>query len=149
MFIYLGLHSSSAVLHCFDDILVTRATAEVAFELLANFLLAGIGVFFAEVDCAQYHARGAKTALQAVALFESGLHGVHGAVRLGQTFDGSDLRVGRLGKQHIARLHRVAIDDDGASAALGGIATHVGAGEVEVFTQGLHQQSIGCRLNSD
>jgi hypothetical protein len=32
---------------------------------------------------------------------------------------------------------------------LGGIATHVGAGEVEVFTQGLHQQSIGCRLNSD
>jgi len=130
MFIGLGLHSSSAVLHCFDDVLVTRTTAEVAFELFTNFLLASIRVFFAEVDGTQHHARGAKTALKAMALFERGLHGVHGAIGLGQTLDGGDLRIGRLSQQHIARFHRVAVHDNGTSAALGGIATHVGAGEV-------------------
>jgi len=137
------------MLHCFDNVLITRAAAEVALELFTNFLLAGIGVFFAEVNCAQHHARGAETALQAMALLERGLHGVHGAIGLGQTLDGGNLGVGRLGQQHIARLHRVAVNNDGASTALGGIATHMGAGEVEVFTQGLYQQSIGCRLDSD
>ena len=63
-----------------------------------------------------------------MALFKSGLHGVHGAVRLGQAFDGGDLCVGYLGQQHIARLHRVAVDDDGTSTALRGVATHMGAG---------------------
>ena len=137
------------MLHCFDDVLVTGATAQIAFKLFTNFLLAGIGVFFAEVDGTQHHARGTETALQAVAFFKSSLHGVHGAIGFSQTLDGGNLGVSRLGQQHIARLHRVAINNDGTSAALGGIAAHVGAGEVEVFTQGLHQQSIGCRLDSD
>ena len=118
------------MLHCFDNVLVTGATAEVAFKLFTNFLLAGIGVFFAEVNCAQHHARGAETALQAMALLERGLHGVHGAIGLGQTLDGGNLRIGRLSQQHIARFHRVAVHDDGTSASLGGIATHEGAGEV-------------------
>ena len=65
-----------------------------------------------------------------MALFERGLHGVHGAIGLGQTLDGGNLRIGRLSQQHIARFHRVAVHDDGTSAALGGIATHMGAGEV-------------------
>ena len=137
------------MLHCFDNVLITRAAAEVALELFTNFLLAGIGVFFAEVDGTQHHAWGTETALQAMALLEGGLHGVHGAIGLGQTLDGGNLGVGRLGQQHIARLHRVAVNNNGARAALGGVATHMGAGEVEVFTQGLHQQSIGCRLDSD
>ena len=127
------------MLHCFDNVLITRATAQIAFKLFTNFLLAGIGVFFAEVDSAHDHAGCAKTALQAVALLEGSLHRVHGAVGLGQAFDGGDLCVGCLGEQHIARLHRITIDDDGASATLRSIATHMGAGEMEVFTQGLHQ----------
>ncbi len=74
---------------------------------------------------------------------------MHGAVGLGQAFDRGDLGISRLCEQHIARLDGVAVHDDGTSAALGGIATHMGAGEVEVFTQGLHQQGIRCRLDSD
>ena len=137
------------MLHCFDNVLVPRTTAQIAFELFAYFLLAGVGVFFAEVDSAHHHAWRTKTALQAMAFFKRSLHGVHGAVGLGQTFDGGDLSIGCLGEQHIARLHCIAIDDNGACAALGGVATHVGTGEVEVFTQGLHQQRIRCRFDSD
>ncbi len=134
MCIGLGLHGSSAVLHCFDNVLVPRATAEVALELFANILFAGVGVFFTQVDGTQHHAWGTETALQAMALFKCSLHGVHGSVGLGQTLDGGDLCIGCLGEQHIARFHRVPVDDDGASAALGSVATHMGAGEVEVFT---------------
>ena len=70
------------MLHSFDDVLITRATAEVALELLANLLLAGVGVFLAKVDSAHHHAGGAETALQAMAFFKCRLHGVHRAVCL-------------------------------------------------------------------
>jgi hypothetical protein len=39
-----------------------------------------------------------------------------------------------LCQQHIAGLDRIAVDDHGAGAALGGVATHMGASETEVLT---------------
>ena len=90
------------MLHCFDNVLITRAAAEVAFKLFTNFLLAGIGVFFAEVDGTQHHARCAETALKAMALLERGLHGVHGAIGVCQAFNGGDLGALGLGGEHVA-----------------------------------------------
>ena len=78
----------SAQLNGLDDILVARAAAQIALELLANFRLARVGTSGAQIHRAHDHAGRAKAALQAVALFEGGLHGVQGAIGLGQTFDG-------------------------------------------------------------
>jgi hypothetical protein len=85
--------------------------------------------------------------LQTVAFFECGLHGVQSAIRLGQTFDGGDLLALDLAQQHIARLHGVAVHNNGARTTLRGIATHMGAREFEIFSNGLHQQSVGRGLD--
>ena len=122
--------------------MVTGAAANIAFEQGANLACVCFGVVGAQVYCAHHHAGRAIAALQAVALFERGLHGVHGAVGLGQAFNGSDLAAVGLGGQHIARLDGAAVLDDRAGAALGGVATHMGAGELQVLPQHLHQQGV-------
>ena len=54
------------------------------------------------VNRAHDHAGGAKTALQTVALFEGGLHGVHGAIGMRQAFNGGDFGALGLGGEHVA-----------------------------------------------
>ena len=90
------------MLHGLDDILVTGATAQIAFEQFANFEFAGVGVTLGDVDCAHDHAGRAETALQAVTFFECRLHGVHGAVGLGHAFNGGDFGALRLCGEHVA-----------------------------------------------
>ena len=91
----------------------------------------------------------AKTALKAVALFECRLHGVQGAIGLGQAFDGGDLSALRLERQHIAGLDALTIDDHGARPALGCIAAHVGAGQVQRLPEHLDQKGVGLNLQGD
>ena len=86
-----GLHGGSALLHSQDDVLVARAAAQVAFELFANLCFVGVGMALTQVHRTHHHARGAKAALQTVALLERRLHRVQRAVGSGQPFDGGDL----------------------------------------------------------
>ena len=102
----------------------------------------------AQIDRAHDHAGGAKAALQAVTLFEGGLHGMHGAVGGGQTFDGGDLSAGSLSGQHVAGLDGTPVHHDGAGAALRGVAAYVGSGEVQAFAQYLHQQGVGRHVHA-
>ena len=95
-------HSGCASAHRFDNVLVTCAAANIAFQMLANFNLAGFGVVIAQVDRAHHHAGGAKAALQAVAFFKRRLHRVHGAVFGGQAFNGGDVCTLGLCGQHVA-----------------------------------------------
>ena len=101
-FLISRLHGCSALLHGLDNILITGATAQVALELLANHLLAGLWMALAKVNGTHDHAGGAIPTLQAMAIFEGGLHGVHGSVGIGQTLDGCDLRALGLRQQDIA-----------------------------------------------
>ena len=135
----LSFHSSRTLLHGLDDVLVTRATAQIAFEQFANFGFAGIGVAIGNVDGAHDHARGAETALQAMALFERGLHGVHGAIGLGHAFDGGHFCALGLCGEHVARLDCAAVDMDRASTTLGGVATDVCASEFEMLAQSVDE----------
>jgi hypothetical protein len=61
----------------------------------------------------------------------------------GQAFDGGDLGAVVLHGQRVARLDGAAVQQHGAGAALGGVATHMGAGELEVLAQRLHEQRVG------
>ena len=101
----LGFHGGSTLLNRFDNVLVTGATAQIAFELLANFSFAGMGVALAQIDGAHDHARGAKAALQAVMIAEGLLHGMQRAVGSGQPLDGGDRLALGLNGQHGAGLH--------------------------------------------
>jgi len=145
----LSFHSSTTLLHGFDNVLVTRATAQIAFEQFANFEFAGVGVAVGNVDRAHDHARCAEAALQAMAFFECGLHGVHGAIGLGHTFNGGNFGALCLCGEHVARLDGTAVDMNGTCATLGCIAAHVGAGEFEVLAQCVDEQSVGGCVNGN
>jgi hypothetical protein len=114
---------------------VARAAAQVAFERLAHFLLAGVRMALGEIHGVHHHARGAEAALQAVVLLEGCLHRVQRAVGLGEALDGEDVGPLRLHGEHRAGLHRLAVHVHGAGAALRGVAAHVRAGETQVLAE--------------
>ena len=127
--------------------LIAGAAADIALEQFADLALAGARMLVAQIDRAHDHAGGAKAALKPMAVFEGGLHGMHGAVGFGQTLDGGDLGAAGLRCQHIAGLDRMAIHQHGAGAALGGVAAHMGAGQLQTLTQKLHQQRMRWSLH--
>ena len=143
-----GGHGLLAGLHCFDDILVARATAQIAFQQFTDFAFRGFRVVCDQIDCTHHHPGGAKAALQAVAFFERGLHRVHGAVGLGQAFNGGDVGTTGLGGQNIARFNGAPVHLYRAGPALGGIAADMGAGEFEGFAQGLYQERVGGEVKA-
>jgi hypothetical protein len=125
---------------------VARAAAEVAGERLANLILARVGILRQQVGAGHDHARRAVAALEAVVLPEALLH----RVQIGFGADALDRRhLGAVGlcRQHGARLDRVAVEVDGASPAVGGVAADVGAREPQVVTQIVHEQEARLHLS--
>src|SRR5437773_1888711 len=59
-------HRLGGVLDGLDDVVVARAAAEVALELMANLVLRRLGVALDELRRRHDHARGAEPALQGV-----------------------------------------------------------------------------------
>src|SRR5205823_5269934 len=86
------------VLDRLHDVLVTRATAEVAFERVPDLLVGRMRVALEQRHARQDHARRAVAALQTVFLPESLLNRVQFAV-LRQTFDRQDLRAVGLDRE--------------------------------------------------
>lgn len=64
------------------------------------------------------------------------------AIGCGKTFDGGYAKTISLDGEHIAGFHRFAVDEHGTSAALGGVATDVGACEALLLAQKLDQASV-------
>src|SRR5262245_42499093 len=119
-----------------DDVVIAGAPAQVALEPVPDLVLAGIRRPLAQVGRTHDHARRAEPALQAVVLVERGLHRVELAA-LRQALDRGDLGALGLDREHRAGLDRLAVDVDGARAALAGIAADVRSGEPEVLAQRL------------
>jgi hypothetical protein len=97
-------------------------------------------VVLGEVDRVHHHSRGAEAALQAVMLLERRLHRVQGAVRLRHALDGQYVGALGLHRQHRTRLHGFAVHLHRASAALGGVAADVSAGEAKLLANERHQK---------
>jgi hypothetical protein len=70
------------------------------------------------------------------------LHGVQGAVRGGQPFDGLDLPAAHCVGEHGTGIMRDIIDQHGAGAALGAVAAEFGAGEAQFIAQGRGQRFL-------
>src|SRR3546814_871932 len=93
----LPLHARGGRLDGLDDVVITRAAADVALQPLADLVFLGIGVLLQKVHGGHHHARRAEAALQPVMLAEGRLPGVQPAV-LRQPLDGGHLDRKRVGE---------------------------------------------------
>src|SRR4029079_7151069 len=87
----------------------------------------------------EHHARRAEAALQAVLLHEALLDGIEHPVAL-EALNGRDLVARSACRQHRARLHRLAVHQHDARAAVGRVAAPVRAGQVEVVADEVDEQ---------
>src|SRR4051812_17065493 len=125
-------HAGGARAHGLDDVVVTGAPAQVAFEPVPDLVLARIRRAATQVGRTHDHPRCAEPALQAMVLLERGLHRVQLAAG-GEPLDRGDLGALGLDREHGARLDGLAVNVDGARAALAGVAADVRAGEPELL----------------
>jgi hypothetical protein len=79
-------------------------------------------------------------------LAEGRLHRVQFAI-VTQAFDRSDLGALRLNGQDRAGFDGASIQMHGTGAALSGIATHVGSGEMQLITDQLDQKGPGINVD--
>src|SRR5690606_5952218 len=115
-------HGGGRRLDRFDDVVVTRAAAEIALQPLADLALGRAGVALEQVRRRHHHARRAEAALQAVIVLEGLLDDAERAVRVGHALDRPDLRALARGGEDRAGLDAVTIYMDDAGAALAGVA---------------------------
>jgi hypothetical protein len=102
-------HGRSACFDRFNDVVVTRAAAQIAFEPFANFPFGGVGVFFHQIDRAHDHAWCTEPTLQAVIFPECFLHWMQ-CIAIRQAFDGADIGTIGLHCQRRAAFNRRAVN---------------------------------------
>ena len=105
----------------------------------------GLGILLQQPVGADDHAGGAEAALQAVHFAKAFLQRVQRAVRAGDALDGEDPGALGLHREHGAGFYRLAVEIDGAGAAMAGLAADMRAGEGGGVAQEMHQQ--GARLD--
>jgi hypothetical protein len=124
-----------SVLDGFHDVVIARASAKVARDAPADFVLGRVGIVREQIGGAHNHAGCAKAALQAVLFFEAFLQGMELAA-LGHAFDGQHFLAVGLHGEHVAGFHGAAIEQYGAGTAVGCVAADVRTGEGEVAADG-------------
>jgi hypothetical protein len=124
-----------------DDIMVARATADVAFQAVADVTFAELsGAFMNQVDPAHDHARRTKAALQTVMLPEHRLQGMKLAIVGCHPFDGRDRAAARLPCKHRTGFDGITIDKNHARTTLAGVATHMRSGQSKLVLEQLDQK---------
>src|SRR5712691_4501988 len=132
-------HGGGRRLHRLDDVHVARAATEVALETLPDLVIGRVRVLREEVGRGHDEAGGAVAALQAVLVPERLLQRVELAV-LGHALDRGEVPALGLDGEHRAALHRLAVDEDRAGAALAGVTSDVGSGEPGNIADVMHEQ---------
>ena len=133
-----GLHGS-------HNVLIAGAAAEVAVDPARISSSLGTDCRSRRSTRGHDHARRAESTLQAVLFPEGVLDRVKLAVR-GEALDRVTLRAVGLHGEDGARLHRRAVQEDGAGAALARVAADVRAGETERVAQEMDEQQAGLDL---
>src|SRR5215208_1827138 len=124
----------------FDDVPVAGAAADVPLDRLRDLFVGRAGVLSQQRRRAHQHARRAVAALQSVVVAEGLLEGAQ-LLLFREPLDGLDRRAVRLHREQHAALHERAVEDHAASAAVAGIAADMGASQVEVVADQVHEQA--------
>ena len=121
------------------DRTIAGAAAQIAFQRRAEIL----ALRLVQGCAGQDHARGAEPALKGLRVEKRLLHRVRAAIA-GEAFDGGDgMAVGAEGGDQAA-VHRLAVDQHGAGAAIAGVATLLDA-EMPELAQESSQALPGAR----
>src|SRR5215210_6408381 len=131
-----------------DDVLVARAAADAAGDRGADLLLARVRVHVEQPARGHQHAGGAEAALERVLLVEALLHRVERAAGL-ERLDRADLVALAHGGEDRARLHRLAVHQHDAGAAVGGVAAPVGPGQPRVLADVVDEQAARLDVVAD
>jgi hypothetical protein len=91
------------------------------------------------------HARRAEAALQPVMFAEHLLNDAEAAILVHQTFNGGHIRTIGLRHEYRAGFYRLAVDIDGAGAAMAGFTADMRAGDAQVFPKEMDQQRARFR----
>jgi len=129
------------------DMDVAGTAAQVTRQAFMNLRLSRRGRVSQQTRRCHDHAGRAKAALQAVALGKGRLNRVQ-LRTFGQSFNRGDLSTVGLHCQHGARLDRVSVHEQSATAALAGVAADVGAGQFQRATQDVGEQGPVFDLHS-
>src|SRR6266852_3643035 len=127
------------------DVVVARAAAEVALELVADLRLRGLRVTLEHLVGRHDHPGRAEPALQPVFLPEPLLDRVQLAV-LRQPLDRHDVGAVHLDGEEVARLDGLAVHEDRARAALAGVTADVRPGEAHGLADVVHQEKAGLHF---
>ena len=125
---------------------IGRAPAEMAGEHLLDLVVGRVGVLLQE---RLRHGQPAGGAVAAVGrhVADADLLDRIERVVVAEPFDGQDRLLGRLVREHVARIVRRAVDHHGAHAAGRAVAAAHRAGEPDLF--GDHLPERGARLVLD
>src|SRR5579884_31975 len=126
--------------HRLDDVLIPGAAAQVAGQPIFDVVDSGVGIALQQLVGAHEKAGGAEPALQAVLVAVGLLDRMQLAVRAGQPFDRHQVGALSLDGEHDARAHGLAVHQDGAGAAYAVLASDVGAGQIALVAQEIHQR---------
>lgn len=135
-------HLFRPVLNGLNDMGITRAAAEIAFQTMNDLFASGIRICLQELDTGHDHSRRAEAALQRVALPKTCLNRMQFPVAA-QAFDGRDVRAIRLNREHGAGFHRFSIQQDGARAAQARFASDVRPRQPAAVPKEMNQKQAG------
>ena len=131
-----------------DDVHVPRAAADVPLQRDAHVLLGRVRVPREQGGGAHQHPGRAVAALERVVLVERLLERRQLTVG-GEPLDRRDLGALGLHREHHAALHRLAVDVDGAGAAVARVAADVRPGETEVVAEEVDEEPARRHLELD
>src|SRR5438093_815588 len=127
------------VLYGVDDVLVAGAAAEVARETLADLALRWRRVVLQQRHGRHDHPRRAEPALQPVLFPEAFLQRMQATVGR-EALDRGDRRAVGLDRKDGAGLRAPAVDENGAGAALTGVAPDVRPRQTQVFAEEVNKE---------
>src|ERR1035437_7118791 len=134
----LRANSRSRIEHRFHNLVITGASAQVPGQRVANVVLGRFRIAIEQRLRRNQESGRADAALQGRVLEKLVLQNAKHAVG-GESLDGRDVLALSFDAEHQARAYRAALDQHGASAAIAGQASFLGAGELEHVAQCFEQ----------
>ena len=114
------------------DRAIAGAAAEIAFERARQI----VALRLVERGGGHDHAGGAEAALKALRIEKGLLHRMQAVRRAGEPFDRRDAAPLGAERRHEAAMHGLAVEMDGAGAAIAGIAAFLDAEPAELAQEG-------------
>ena len=119
------LHFLGCTLNGFDNVMIARASAEIALQCVANLGFRRAGIMLEKICCRHDHAWSAKPTLEAMFFLEALLQGVERSIG-SHAFNRSNSGTICLHGKHGAGLYRSSVYVYGARSTLTGVTPNMG-----------------------